>query len=199
MKTKVIAVTVILALMVAGIASAAYAHSNGANVVQHDDKDKRVVASAFKFKHTDRDESEHEEDHDGKHHVNHRLNLNIGDTITLSDLQGRYKQVGNSSIRGNASGSFTFTVTGSFKNGYTLSITSGSITIGNSTYTVNNGSAQIPGHARQMIGQGTAGNGVAFLIHAVIRGEPSSAHGMVMLDLKNESAEYLVFLRSTSS
>ncbi len=204
MNTKTLAATAILALMLTGIATVAFAHPNPISTSSHQTQQNQTTASnAVQSK-----DPEQKGDH-GKGGVHNKqgyernhppaLTLKVGDTITLSSLDGRFRQVGNESIRGNASGSFTFTVTGAFKAGYALSITSGTIKIGDQTYTVNSGSVQTGPYGRELVGQGTAGNGVQFLMHATIRGTSTTPHGMVMLDLQNGTTEYMVLLRATPS
>ena len=199
MKTKTVAATAILALMLAGIASVAFAHPEQTS--QPSPEDQTLASSTVQTKgsnqkgHDDRGEKEDS----GNHGHGHALDLKVGDTITLSNLDGRFRQVGNESIRGNASGSFTFTVTGVFKQGYVLSITSGTIKVGDQTYTVNEGTVQTGHYGREMTGQGTAGSGVQFIIHAKIHGTAAAPKGMVMLDLENGSTEYMVLLRAVPS
>lgn len=208
MNTKTLAATTILALMLTGIATVAYAHpSLGSQTPQtpqsskasEDSRDNQSDAKGLGWgqilKGSDR---EKHENHGVRDH-GERLNLTVGQTITLTDLSGKYVQIGNRTIRGNASGSFTFTVTGVFKQGIALSITSGTITLGDHTYTVNSGSVQSGPHGKNLVGQGTAGDGVHFLIHATIHRTATTPHGMVMLDLQNGTTEYMVLLRTATS
>ncbi len=201
MNTKTLAATAILALMLTGIATVAFAHPNPTFTSSTRNQDQTSSSGTVQSKDSEKEHVEHGNHDDSGHGRNHpkALDLKVGDTITLSNLEGRFRQVGNESTRGNASGSFTFTVTGAFKAGYTLSITSGTIKIGDQTYTVNSGSVQTGPYGRELVGQGTAGNGVQFLMHATIRGTAATPHGMVMLDLQNGTTEYMVLLRATPS
>ncbi len=200
MKTKTLAATAILALMLTGIATVAFAHPDPTSTSSNQNQGQTTASGTVQSKDS---ENEHGEDgsHDDHGHKHHPppLDLKVGDTITLSNLDGRFRQVGNESNEGNATGSFTFTVTGAFKAGYALSITSGTFKIGDQAYTVNSGSVQTGPYGRDMTGQGTAGSGVQFLMHAMIRGTATTPHGMVMLDLQNGTTEYMVLLRATPS
>jgi hypothetical protein len=81
--------------------------------------------------------------------------LTVGQVINITSTQGHFKVVGDKSVNGTASGTMTFTVTGKFANGYTLSITSGSLSVNGTTYAVSSGSAQTGHYAHRMVGQGT--------------------------------------------
>ncbi len=201
MNTKTLAATAILALMLTGIATVAFAHTNPTFSSNTQNHDQTSASGTVQSKDSEKKNGEHGDHDDSGHGRDHRraLDLKVGDTITLSNLEGRFRQVGNQSVRGNASGSFTFTVTGVFKSGYTLSMTSGTIVIGDQTYTVNGGSLQGGPHGRSLVGQGTAGSGVQFLIHTVVHGKTAATNGMVMLDLQNGTTEYMVHLRTATS
>ncbi len=201
MKTKTVAATAILALMLAGIATVAFAHPNPTFTSNTLSQNQTSSSGAVQSKDSENEHGEDGNHDDSGHHRDHpkALDLKVGETIILSDLEGRFRQVGKESNEGNASGSFTFTVTGAFNAGYALSITSGTIKIGDQTYTVNSGSAQTGYYGRDVVGQGTAGSGVQFLLHAMIRGTATTPHGMVMLDLQNGTTEYQVLLRATPS
>ncbi len=80
-------------------------------------------------------------------------------------------EIGNHSNTGTASGTVTFTVTGAFKGGYALSISSGSLTIGSTSYPIASGSAEMGPYLAHLVGQGqtigqTAGGSGAFLVAA---------------------------------
>ncbi len=198
MNTKTLAATAILALMLTGVAAVAFAHPNPTFTSNPQKQDQTNASSTVQSKDSEKEHGNHDDSGHGRDDPK-ALALKVGDTITLSNLEGRFRQVGNESTRGNASGSFTFTVTGAFKAGYALSITSGTIKIGDETYTVNSGSVQTGTYGRDVVGQGTAGNGVQFLMHATIRGTAATPYGMVMLDLQNGTTEYVVLLRATPS
>jgi hypothetical protein len=129
-----------------------------------------------------------------------QVTLTVGQTIKFTDPSGRFFSATNRSITGNASGSFVFTVTSVFKSGYTLTLTSGLITIGSQKFTVTGGSAQIGPFARELVGQGAAGSSVQFLFQGQVNAKSNTVSGgAATLDLKNGSNEYLVMLRPASS
>jgi len=137
--------------------------------------------------------------HDRDHDLT-RINLTLGQTITLTGLAARYVDADNKTIRGNASASFTFTVTGVFRAGYTLSLSSGTFKIGDTSYTVSGGSVTLGRYGREIVGSGSAGQGVSFLIRAgFLPNATGATKSRVMLDVKNGSAEYLVGLRTPKS
>jgi hypothetical protein len=105
--------------------------------------------------------------------------------------------VGVSSENGTASGTLTFTVTGSLTEGYTLSITSGSFVVNGATYTVTSGSAQMNPSADSISGQGTTSSSGAFIVQATAHGNFVSSTGMVSLDLKAGTTEYLINLTAS--
>lgn len=126
-------------------------------------------------------------------------NLTVGQTITVTSTQGMYYVVGSSGTNGTASGTLTFTVTGKLTGGYTLSISSGSLTIDGKTYTVSSGSAQMGPGAQSLAGQGSTTPSGEFLINASARGSFAGTSANVSLDLSSGSTEYLVSLAGTIS
>lgn len=127
------------------------------------------------------------------------LNLTVGQTISFKDT-GRYVDASNHTIRGNASATLTFTVNAVYKAGYTLTLTSGTITIGAKTYSVSGGSAQLGPFGRHLVGQGTASGGASFLLRGVVGSHNGTIQGgPAGLDFKSGSAEYLVMLRHSSA
>ena len=70
------------------------------------------------------------------------VNLAPGQTISVTSSQGSYFVLGTPNNNGTASGTITFTVTSKLAQGYTLSITSGNIVVGGTTYTISSGTAQ---------------------------------------------------------
>lgn len=126
-------------------------------------------------------------------------NLTVGQTITVTSTQGTYYVVGSSGSNGTASGTVTFTVTGKLTGGYTLSISSGSLTIAGTTYKVSSGSAQMDRGAQTLTGQGTTTPSGEFLIQASARGTFAGTSANVSLDLSSGTTEYLVNLVGTIS
>lgn len=127
-----------------------------------------------------------------------KVNVTDGETFTVTSSSGEYSVVGNTSENGTASGSITFTVTGSLTAGDTLSI-SGSVVIGGTTYTISSGSAEMNPSATSISGQGTASPTGDFLLQASAHGSFVGSNGQVSLDLSNGTTEYLVFLSGSVS
>lgn len=123
-----------------------------------------------------------------------QVSLSVGQTITITSTSGEYMVASNHSENGTASGTLTFTVTGKLSEGYTLSITSGSLVVGSTTYTVTSGSAQMGPNAAQMEGQGATSSSGVFLLSASAHGSFAGSSATVSLDLSSGSSEYLVFL-----
>lgn len=129
-----------------------------------------------------------------------RLDLSVGQTITITSVAGRYRAVGDTNETGTATASLTLQVTGAFKHGYALSITVGTITLGNATYTVTGGSAELGPYGRHMVGQGTGDNGAQFLFHGRGVGDLNgNEYAILRVDFSNGSAEYLAQFLVTAS
>lgn len=126
-------------------------------------------------------------------------NLTVGQTFTVTSTSGEYYVVGNSSTNGTASGSVTFTVTGKLAGGYTVSISSGSLTVAGTTYTISSGSAQMGRDAASLVGQGATTPSGEFLIRASAHGSFAGTTSTLSLDLSSGSTEYLVFLAGTTA
>jgi hypothetical protein len=132
--------------------------------------------------------------------------LTVGQVFTIASTQGHFYVVGDKSENGTASGTMTFTVTGKFAGGYSLSITTGSIDVNGTTYAVSSGSAESGPHAHHMVGQGstatvgttsaTATSG-AFLMRATARGTFGGEYATMSLDLQSGTTEYAIFLVGT--
>jgi len=124
-------------------------------------------------------------------------NLTVGQTIVLTSTSGQFRTINDSGSNGTASGSLTFTVTGMLSQGYTLSLTSGSITVGGTQYTISSGTAQTGPAAITLQGQGTTSSSGNFLIQAQARGSLAGSSASAFIDLKAGSTEYLVALQTT--
>jgi hypothetical protein len=124
-------------------------------------------------------------------------NLTVGQTITVTSSRGSYYVVGTPSNNGTASGTVTFTVTAKLSEGYTLSITSGSIVVGGTTYTISSGTAQTGPSADAITGQGTTTPTGQFLLQGNARGSFAGTTGQLFLDFKAGSTEYAVTLEGT--
>src|ERR1700733_11853079 len=119
--------------------------------------------------------------------------LTVGQVINITSTSGHFKVVGDKSENGTASGMVTFTVTGKFASGYTLSITAGNFNVNGTTYAISSGSAQTGHYAHHMVGQGTttvattsatAASG-AFLMQATARGTFGGEYATMSLDLQS--------------
>jgi hypothetical protein len=132
--------------------------------------------------------------------------LTVGQVFTIASTQGHYYVVGDKSETGTASGTMTFTVTGKFAGGYSLSITTGSLDVNGTTYAVSSGSAESGPYAHHMVGQGTtaltgttsgsAASG-AFLMRATARGTFGGEYATMSVDLQSGTTEYAVSLVGT--
>jgi hypothetical protein len=125
------------------------------------------------------------------------VGLTVGQTITLTSSQGSFQVIGTPSDNGTASGTITFTVTSKLSEGYTLSITSGSLVVGGTTYTISSGTAQAGSYADTISGQGTTTPTGQFLLRGFARGSFAGTTGSLLMDLKAGSTEYAVTLTGT--
>jgi hypothetical protein len=123
-----------------------------------------------------------------------QANLTVGQTITVTSTPGEYTTIGTSSTNGTASGTMTFTVTGKLSEGYTLSLTSGSLTVAGTIYTVSSGSAQMDPTGTTISGQGTTNPTGQFIVHAMAHGTFVGSSASVSLDFTNGTTEYQVTL-----
>lgn len=132
--------------------------------------------------------------------------LTVGQVFNITSTQGHFRVVGDKSANGTASGTVTFTVTGKFAHGYTLSMTSGSLDVNGTTYTISSGSAQTGRSAHHMVGQGTtalagttsvATTSGAFLMRATARGTFGGEYATMSLDLQSGTTEYAISLVGT--
>jgi hypothetical protein len=121
-------------------------------------------------------------------------NLTVGQTIMVTSSRGSYYVVGSPSSNGTASGTITFTVTSKLSEGYTLSITSGSIVVGGTTYTISSGTAQTGPSADAISGQGATTPTGQFLLRGDARGTFAGTSSQLFLDFKAGSTEYAVTL-----
>jgi hypothetical protein len=132
--------------------------------------------------------------------------LTVGQVFTITSTHGQYHVVGDKSENGTASGTMTFTVTGKFANGYTLSITTGTLEVNGTTYAVSSGSAQTGPYAHHMVGQGTTATAAttslatpsgSFLMRATARGTFGGEYATMSLDLQSGTTEYAISLVGT--
>jgi hypothetical protein len=129
-----------------------------------------------------------------------RPNLQVGQSFTLTSIAGGYREIGNPSVNGTATGSLTFQVSGTFTAGYSVSVTGGQVTANGTTYTVSGGSGELGRYGVHMVGQGQAGTAAQFLFSANNLGKFGSAdYGVLRVDLSNGSGEFAVRLLVTIS
>lgn len=213
MKTRAIAASAIVVLLVAGVATVALANSGvavpgiglgaGAQGANHQDNQGQRGQQA-NTAHND-NESEDGAEHEG----GGQFNFTVGQTFTLANLTGHFNNLTNQteetehddSRAGNASGTFTFKVTAVSAHQVNLSIVSGDFVLNNTKYTVTGGSITLNGEGRAGSGMGTASNGVTFAIRLDgIHGNLTSADvGAIKLDVKAGTSEYHVLLGSHAS
>lgn len=126
------------------------------------------------------------------------VNLTVGQTITITSTTGEYRTTGTSSSNGTASGTITFKVTGELSQGYTLTVTSGSLTVAGTTYTIESGSAQMDQSGTMISGQGTLSPSGSFILHASAHGTFVGTSASMSLDFTNGTTEYLVSLTGST-
>jgi len=135
----------------------------------------------------------------GQFYFRNEANLTVGQTITITNAQGRYQVIGTPSENGTASGTLTFSVTGKLDQGYILAISGGSFTLNGATYTIASGTAQTGRSADVISGQGTTTPTGEFLLRAFANGSFGGTTGQVLLDLQAGSTEYAIALSGTVS
>jgi hypothetical protein len=195
MKTAAIAATAIMALLVVGVATAVYAHPVPGLSAGPSNSSAASSAHSNNGRHLGQTKGG-----GNNRGENNRLNLTVGQTVTLSGLTGRYRSETNSSIRGNASGSLTLQVTGSFREGYVLSLKSGTISVAGVSYTITGGTVELGQSGQSASGSGTTSASGQFLIQVGIHGSSTTnPSARVVFDLKVGGSEYLVTLGTPSS
>jgi len=124
-------------------------------------------------------------------------NLTVGQTIVLTSTNGSFRAVNDPSNNGTASGKLTLTVTGKLSQGYTFSITSGTISIEATQYTISSGSAQTGLAGNSLQGQGGISSSSEFMIRLQARGNLAGTEAHIQIDMNAGSTEYLVNLLAT--
>ena len=120
----------------------------------------------------------------------HRIQLSTGQTITLTSAAGGYWEVGDRAVNGTASGTITLQVTGAFTGGDSLSITGGSLSINDPTYTVSGGSAELGHYGIRMVGQGQSGTAQFLFGARDLSRFGSTNYAILRVDLKDGSSEF---------
>lgn len=220
MKTSAIAASAIVALLVLGGATVAFAHADfglgaGTSSTQsthsststtqtgehdHDNETGNQNVQGQKGGEDDQDEGGH-------------FSLTAGTSITFTNLMGHWVAFGSMSGHsgdrgddedgffkiGNSTGAFTFKVTSAAGGDFNLTITSGKFTINGTTYTVSHGTLALNEGREVGTGIGTASGGATFEIHlAGIHGNLTSSAkvGAIRLDVTVGKSMYLVVLGS---
>ena len=185
MKTKTIAATALVAILLSIVATAAVASSG------------MMVGNA----HSQGDNNQGNEDHGGMMACD---NLTAGETLTVSGLTGHFMNASGHAgdedgVGGNATGTITFKVSDIYATGCTLSISSGSFKLNSTTYTITGGSLVLNEGGRSGEGTGTTSSGSFIISVAGLHGNSSSANaGAVRLDFKTGTSQFLVQLHSPS-
>jgi hypothetical protein len=125
--------------------------------------------------------------------------LSVGQVITITSTHGSFHVVGDKAVNGTASGTVALTVTGKFAGGYSVSITSGSLSFNGASYAVSSGSAEMGPYGHHMVGQGTTTTGSTatpgtFLFRATARGTFGGEYATMSLDLQTGATEYAISL-----
>ncbi len=218
MKTRIIAASAIVALLLTGVAAVAFAHpgsnqsGNSANGIQGSQHGNDSKGDQVSSQHNENDtkgdqtSSQHQGNETSDRSDEGQFNLTVGQTLIFVNLTGHSNNLTNESLESddhdnsgasNSTGSFTFKVTGASEDGFNLTITSGTFSIGNTTYAVTGGNVTLNAGGESGFGSGTAKGGVTFTIHvAGIQGNTSTTAqvGAIKLDVKVGSSEYLVVL-----
>lgn len=127
-----------------------------------------------------------------------RVDLKVGQNISIVSVAGGYREVGNSAVNGTASGSMTLQVTGAFVGGYTLTTTGGSITVNGTTYTISAGSAELGPYGAHMVGQAQSGTSAQLLFSVLNLGKfGSTNYGVLRVDLTSGSSQFVARLLVT--
>ena len=190
MKTKTVVMATLVALLLAGVATAAFASTTATG-----------NSSTSNVRGPDNGDHPGPGNHPGPrgHHGPPPAcdNLTVGETLTVSGLTGHYANATDPRMHGNATGTFTFKVTGVFAEGCTLSLTGGSFKLNTTAYAVTGGSVVLNQGGRSVEGSGTTSSG-SFLINiAGLHGNSTSANvGNVRLDFETGTSQFLVNLHS---
>jgi len=127
-----------------------------------------------------------------------RPDLHVGSTLTYTTLSGIYWTPGHPNENGTGAVSLQFTVTGVFDKGYSLSLTSGTIALGATTYSLSSGSAELGPYGEFMVGQLAGSGGFQAIFRVNNLGNFGSAsYATIRMDLNNGSGEY--YLRAMTT
>ena len=202
MKNSAIAASAIVALLVLGGATVAFAHAG-------------LGAGSSSTLSTHSETGDQNEQGQNDHGEGGHLNLAVGQSITFTNLNGTWvafshgDKTGDDSDdssdsafhtqSGNATGSFTFKVINLVGDSFILSMTSGSFKVNGTTHTISKGEAILNPGGESGFGNGTASGGSTFDIHiAGLHGNLTSSAqvGAIRLDVTSGKSTYLVILGS---
>jgi len=129
----------------------------------------------------------------------HKIQLSVGQSLTLTSVAGGYWEVGDRAVNGTASGTMTLSVSGAFKGGYALSVTGGTLSINGVTYTISGGSAELGPYGVRMVGQGQAGTSQFLFADRGLGKFGTTNYGVLRVDLTDGSSEFAARLLVTIS
>ena len=129
-----------------------------------------------------------------------RIDLRVGQNISIVSVAGGYREVGDPAVNGTASGSMTLRVTGSFVGGYALTTTGGTISVNGTTYKISSGSAELGPFGARMTGQASSGTPAQLLFSVFNLGKfGSTDYGILRVDLTTGSSQFVARLLVTIS
>ena len=195
MKTRTIAASILIAVLLTGVGAVAMAHSGvglpnlGSSSAHNENGSSDHNNSLTSTHHSDNETGDQNDqgnqttshqgdgDNETESETNHvGLNLTVGTTLTFGNLTGHFVSFGNSSSHeeddnegatssGNSTGSFTFKVTSASSDGFNLTIVSGTFSANGTTYTVSGGQVTLNEDGESGSGWGNATGGATFHIH----------------------------------
>lgn len=128
-----------------------------------------------------------------------KIQLSVGQTITLTSVAGGSWVIGDRASNGTASGAMTLQVTGVLSGGYAISVTGGTLNINGTAYTISSGSAELGPYGRFVVGQGQAGTATFLFLDRNLGKFGSTGYGVLLVDLKGGSSEFAARLLVTTS
>jgi hypothetical protein len=128
-----------------------------------------------------------------------RVQLSVGHSITFTSVAGGFRQVGDKSVNGTATGSLSLSVTGVFSRGYTLSVSAGTVAFNEVTYSISGGSAELGPYGVLMVGQAQAGAAQILFGGRPVGRFGNTSYAILRLDLKDGSNEFFIRLLVTIS
>ncbi len=126
----------------------------------------------------------------------------VGKSFTLTSIEGGYRVVGDASQNGTATGSLNLSETGTFRGGYTLAVSSGTLSFAGQSFQIGSGSAEMGPRLRHAVGQAqvvSASISSAVLLFGIhsLGNFGGNRNAVVQMDLKSGTTEYIVRLLVT--